>query len=139
MIKVRGYIFSRPFIGERVPQHVQNIVIKDYCKKKNILLLLSATEHSFPKSTIIIRQILKDLKNYGGIVFYSMFQLPEETSLRREIYKKIILKKKSLFFACEGIEVKTTLDCKRIENIWLVKQNQNLMDNSINEIKKLRK
>ena len=30
----RGYIFSRPFMEERVPQHVQNIVIRDYCSKK---------------------------------------------------------------------------------------------------------
>ena len=137
MIKVRGYIFSRPFMGERVPQHIQNIVIKDYCKKKNILLLLSATEHSFSKSTIIIRQIVKDLKNYNGIVFYSMFQLPEDINFRKEIYKKIILQKKSLFFACEGIEVKTILDSERVENIWLVKQNQNQINNSINDIKKL--
>ena len=137
MIKAIGYIFSRPFMGERVPQHVQNIVIKDYCKKKNISLLLSATEHSFPKSTIIIRQIVKDIKNYDGIVFYSMFQLPDDTSLRKEIYKKIISKKKSLFFACEGIEIKTPLDSKRVESIWLVKKNQNQIDNSINEIKKL--
>jgi sporadic carbohydrate cluster protein (TIGR04323 family) len=137
MIRVRGYIFSRPFMGERVPQHIQNIVIKDYCKKKNILLLLSATEHSFSKSTIIIRQIVKDLKNYNGIVFYSMFQLPEDINFRKEIYKKIILQKKSLFFACEGIEVKTILDSERVENIWLVKQNQNQINNSINDIKKL--
>ena len=31
--KLRGYIFSRTFMGERVPQHVQNIVIRDYCVK----------------------------------------------------------------------------------------------------------
>ena len=34
MKRVKGYNFSRPFMGERVPQHVQNIVIKDYCQKK---------------------------------------------------------------------------------------------------------
>ena len=34
MKKFRGYIFSRAFQGERVPQHVQNIVIRDFCKKK---------------------------------------------------------------------------------------------------------
>ena len=34
--KVRGYIFSRSFMGERVPQHVQNIVIRDYCEKNNL-------------------------------------------------------------------------------------------------------
>ena len=34
--RLRGYIFSRPFMEERVPQHVQNIVIRDYCSKKDI-------------------------------------------------------------------------------------------------------
>ena len=41
--KYRGYIFSRPFMGERVPQHVQNIVIRDYCNKKNFNYLLIET------------------------------------------------------------------------------------------------
>ena len=30
----KGYIFSRPFFGERAPQHIQNIILRDYCKKK---------------------------------------------------------------------------------------------------------
>ena len=33
--KLRGYIFSRSFMGERAPQHVQNIIIRDYCKRNN--------------------------------------------------------------------------------------------------------
>ena len=44
MKKVRGYNFSRPFMGERVPQHVQIIVIKDFCRKKKLNFLLSVTE-----------------------------------------------------------------------------------------------
>ena len=42
--KVRGYIFCRSFMNERVPQHVQNIVIRDYCNKNNLTYLLSSTE-----------------------------------------------------------------------------------------------
>ena len=39
-MKLKGYIFSRPFLSERVPQHIQNIVLNDYCKKtKNMYLL----------------------------------------------------------------------------------------------------
>ena len=45
MKKVKGYNFSRNFMGERVPQHVQNIVIKDFCNKNNLNLQLSVTEH----------------------------------------------------------------------------------------------
>ena len=29
----RGYIGSRPYFGERAPQHVQNLVIRDYCQR----------------------------------------------------------------------------------------------------------
>ena len=32
---LKGYIFSRPFLEERVPQHVQNIVIQNYCKNRD--------------------------------------------------------------------------------------------------------
>ena len=48
--KVRGYIFCRSFMGERAPQHVQNIVIRDYCKKNQLSYLLSATEYAMAVS-----------------------------------------------------------------------------------------
>ena len=54
---VRGYIFSRPFMGERVPQHVQNLVIRDYCKKQELKYLLSATEYAMEGSHLILASI----------------------------------------------------------------------------------
>ena len=41
MKKVKGYNFSRDFMNDRAPQHVQNIIIKDFCDKKKLKLLLS--------------------------------------------------------------------------------------------------
>ena len=41
MKSVKGYNFSRSFMGERVPQHVQNIVIKDFCQKNNLHFYLA--------------------------------------------------------------------------------------------------
>ena len=29
MKSLKGYIFSRPFLGERAPQHIQNIVLRE--------------------------------------------------------------------------------------------------------------
>ena len=52
--KVRGYIFSRPFMGERAPQHVQNIIIRDYCEKNNLFYLLSTTEYTKKNCHLII-------------------------------------------------------------------------------------
>ena len=54
MSKVKGYIFSRPFFGERVPQHIQNIVLRDYCNNKNLQFLMSATEYSANNSSYIL-------------------------------------------------------------------------------------
>ena len=78
MSGVRGYIFSRPFMGERVPQHVQNLVIRDYCKKQGIQYLLSATEYALADCYLILQQVLDELPQLDGIVFYSLFLLPEQ-------------------------------------------------------------
>ena len=75
MKKVRGYNFSRDFMGERVPQHVQNIVIRDFCQKRNLNFLLSASEYSMPNSF----HILKDLTNKSQQTFeISKFELKNE-------------------------------------------------------------
>ena len=68
MIKLRGYIFSRPFLEERVPQHVQNIIIRDYCSKNNFHYLLSATEYAMPHSDVMLKHILEQLDEIDGII-----------------------------------------------------------------------
>ena len=82
----RGYIFSRPFMEERVPQHVQNIVIRDYCSKQGIQYLLSATEYTMENSALMLRQLVKDLSSIDGIVAYSIFQLPFSDLKRNKIF-----------------------------------------------------
>jgi sporadic carbohydrate cluster protein (TIGR04323 family) len=137
-MKLKGYIFSRPFFGERVPQHIQNIILRDYCKKKDINFLLSATEYAVDKSTYILFELVKDYRNYNGIVFYSIFQLPFEKKLRHLIYKKTIEKKKELHFACENIVSKTKADFEQIEKIFLIKElsiHKNIQDSKIGQHK----
>ena len=62
MKKIRGYIFSRPFLDERAPQHVQNIVIRDFCKKNSYQYLLSASEYRMEKSYSILEDLVKNSK-----------------------------------------------------------------------------
>ena len=73
---LKGYIFSRPFLEERVPQHVQNIVIQNYCNNRNYTFQLSATEYRYDESTFILMELLENISKYDGLVFYSLFQLP---------------------------------------------------------------
>jgi len=122
MKKVRGYNFSRDFMGERVPQHVQNIVIRDFCQKRNLNFLLSASEYSMPNSFHILKDLTNNMSGLYGIVAYSLFQMPYNDDERKKIFNKILKKKKKIFFACENLEILKQADIHRIENIWLVKK-----------------
>src|SRR5580704_14510805 len=86
----RGYIGARPLNGSRTPQHVQNIVIRDYARRKNLQYLLSAAEHTMPGSYMILEDILDELPRLRGIICYSIFMLPPDAVKRREIYDRIL-------------------------------------------------
>lgn len=120
--KVRGYVFSRSFMGERVPQHVQNIVIRDYCDKKNLQYLLSASEYAMEKCHLILTLLLEELPQLDGIAAYSLFQLPEKQEEREFIYSSVLSLGKTLHFCVEGLSMSNEAEKSRIENIWLVKQ-----------------
>ncbi len=119
---VRGYIFSRAFLDERAPQHVQNIVIRDYCKKNFLNFMLSVSEYRMKNSFKILENTIKNLKEVDGIVAYSLLMLPEKESHRNKILKKIILKKKFLSFAVEDITVKNRRDINYINTLWKIKK-----------------
>ena len=109
-------------MGERVPQHVQNLVIRDYCKKNNLQYLLSATEYAMEDSYLIHEQVMNDLSDIDGVVAYSVFQLPENRSSRQKIYKQILNQKKAYHFAMEGLSMSNESECERIEILWRVKK-----------------
>ncbi len=122
MKKVKGYNFSRDFMNDRAPQHVQNIIIKDFCDKKKLKLLLSSTEYSMKGSYHILEEMTQNLKKIDGIVAYSVFQMPEDEKKRNKIIKKIINQKKILGFAVEQLIISSLEDIKKIEKLWQIKK-----------------
>jgi len=122
MKSLRGYVSSRPFMGERVAQHIQNIILRDYCNKIEAKYLLSGTEYAMKNSFLMLNELINEIPNINGIIAFSLFQLPEEKNLRTDVYKKILLQKGEIHFALEGISIATSMDVDRIENIWMVKQ-----------------
>ncbi len=119
--KVRGYIFSRKFLDERVPQHVQNIVIRDYCKNNNLQYLLSSTEYILEDNHLMMQQLMNELNKIDGIVAYSLFQLPKNKQKREKIYQKILKNNKELHFAVEKLKITNKKDTSTIEQIWQIK------------------
>lgn len=133
--KFRGYIFSRPFFGERAPQHIQNLIIKDYCDKKNYLFLLSFTEYRMSNSTLMLQSLIKDLKKIDGIVFFSLFQLPESNSFRINLLKKILKEKKEIHFAVEKIIFNSKFQIEQIENLFNLKKLNTYQEKNFEKIK----
>jgi len=119
---VRGYVFSRPFMGERVPQHVQNLVIRDYCARNKLQYLLSATEYAMEGCHLILQQVLDELPEVSGIAFYSLFQLPVEPSARKAVYARTLAVGKTLHFAVEGLKAGSQSEYDRVEVLWNVRQ-----------------
>lgn len=108
-------------MGERVPQHVQNIIIKDFCEKNNFNFLMSVTEYSMKNSTHILNQLITNLNDLYGIVAYSVFQLPENIFKRKKIIKKILKNNKKIFFACENLQITNQKEFDEVEKIWKLK------------------
>ena len=130
----RGYVTSRPFMGERAPQHIQNIVIRDYCKKNNLLFLLSATEYVMDGTSLMLAQLMKNFERIEGIIFYSLFQLPEEKEERKEFLLLAINMSKEIHFAVESLSLRNYEDYLRLENIWKVKKVINKCPKEMNHI-----
>ena len=122
MKAVRGYIFSRSFLGERAPQHIQNIVIRDFCKKKFFHYLLSASEYRMNKSYSILKNLISNTNDIDGIICYSLLMLPDNELSRIKILNNLIKKKKFICFAVEDITVKNFKDIKKINHLWKIKE-----------------
>ena len=122
MKKIKGYIFSRPFLDERVPQNVQNLVIREFCKNESLFYNLSASEYAMMNCYKILNQLIHELKNIDGIVAYSVFQLPENNEKRNKIFMQMLKRKKIFYFALENLKLSKPKDLQKVESIWLIKK-----------------
>jgi sporadic carbohydrate cluster protein (TIGR04323 family) len=113
----RGYVFSRSVDDHRVPQHIQNLVIRDYAQRRKLHYLLSATEYAMPDCYLILEQVLADLPALDGVIVYSMFMLPAAPVQRSDIYQRLLAASCSLHAAVEGFVLQSEMDIERWENV----------------------
>ncbi len=113
----RGYVFSRSIDDHRVPQHIQNLVIRDYAARHRLHYLLSATEYAMPGCYLVLEQVLADLPALDGVILYSMFMLPAAASERAEVYRRVLAAGGSLHAAVEGFVLASEADAGRWETV----------------------
>lgn len=118
----RGYITARPILGEHVPQHVQNLVIRDFTRRQGIEFRLSATEYASPGCYQMLENVLDELPWLEGIVVYSLFMLPQRRERRAALWSRILGGGKRLFAALESQSVASYNDVDRVEDLWMVRR-----------------
>ncbi len=117
----RGYIAARDTGGRSAPQHIQQLVIRDYCARNNMQFLLSMVEYRMPGCTMVIDGILKDeIAQIEGMVLYSLFLLPQSRAKRMELYQRLVETGATLHTAVEGFVIATMEDAMRVEDLFLV-------------------
>ena len=98
--RARGYIASGEFNGNRMPQHLQNQIVKSYCDANNLEFVLSRAEYWINGGTQC--QLWAALKEgFKNIVFFSLWQLPNSKKDREKVYEYCKSKGVILHFAVE--------------------------------------
>ena len=118
----RGYISSRPIGGDRVPQAVQNLVVRDFARRRGLDFLLSATEYAMPGSYLMLEQVVDELPAIAGAILYSMVQLPEERGHRLRLLRRALASGAVLHAALEDLRLADEDDLRRWEDITLIRQ-----------------
>ena len=113
----RGYIASGEFNGYRTPQHLQNQIVKLYCDVNNLEFVLSRAEYWINGSTKC--QLWAALnEEFKHIVFYSIWQLPNDKAERQKIYQHCANADITLHFATERLSLNMSRNsCADIETL----------------------
>lgn len=118
----RGYISSRPVRGEMTPQHIQNMLIRQYAKQHDLFFLLSATEYAMPSCFMMLESVVRDLESLEGIILFTLFMLPANPARRSKIYRQIIDTGSALHCALEGICLVGEQDISLFEDLFMIQQ-----------------
>lgn len=121
-IGYRGYIGSRPIRGETTPQHVQNLVIRDYAARMKLHFKLSATEYAMPHCYMMLESVLEELPSLEGIICFSFYMLPQKAERRMNFYSAIINSGSTLHTALEGLVLRSQGDILLLEDLFRVQQ-----------------
>ena len=121
----RGYISSRQINGNTIPQSLQNLKIRDYAQSRRLDFKLSITEYKMKNSYFGLNALKNEIGKLGGIIFFSIYQLPQKKQLRQKILNFFLKKNKRIYFALEDVELKNMKDIQEIELIFFISKNSN--------------
>jgi sporadic carbohydrate cluster protein (TIGR04323 family) len=113
----RGYIASRAVNGVAYPHRVQNLVIRDYCRRKGLQLRLAATEVAVPGSHMTLNDVLARMGGVQGIVLFSQFLLPPLRDERQRVYERVLATGGEIHAALEDAVLRSATDIAAFDQV----------------------
>jgi sporadic carbohydrate cluster protein (TIGR04323 family) len=107
--------------GRSAPQHIQQLVMREYCARIGKPFLLAATEYRMAGCTMVLDDVLNhEITQIEGIVMYSMFLLPTARAKRLVLYKRLEETGAVLHTAVEGYVIRGPHDATLLEECFLL-------------------
>ena len=114
----RCYVSSRPFGGVSIPVPVQNLVLRDYARRKGLVFKLGYNENIFPHSYMVLETMAQTLSGLEGILMCSMFMLPRRRERRRRLFDAVLDQGAELHLALEDMVIARAADIVPLEEIF---------------------
>jgi sporadic carbohydrate cluster protein (TIGR04323 family) len=118
--KIQGYISSRVENKSFTPQRIQNMVIREYCRKIDAEFILSATEYYMDQSFLMLEALRKNNSSIDGVALYSLSLLPHDYQHAKEILEDLYEQGKVVHFALEELAIHNSKDIELILDINLL-------------------
>jgi len=112
-----SYIQSKPFGNYYLPARFQYVILRDYFKKKKLHFTLPQGEPVFSKNRIKLRDVIDKLKTNSDLVLLSIYILPNDGILLKEITNLLIKKKIKTHFIFENLLAKSKNEYSKITKL----------------------
>ena len=127
----RGYSTHREFGGNRIPVPIQNLMMRDYTSRRNLMFKLGIDEFNFPNCYLRLMSLLEELPTLEGIVMCSLFMLPKEQGVRLSIYEAFFDHGAALHLIMENAIVQHPDDVAYVEELFQLSETLKVCPTSI--------
>ncbi|MBI3011665.1 MAG: hypothetical protein HYY58_04150 [Candidatus Omnitrophica bacterium] len=117
----RGYCTNAEFGGHRIPVPVQNLMLRDYARRRNLFFKLSINELQFPNCYLQLMGLLTQLPTLEGVMMCSLLMLPKDPAMRQTIYRDFLAHGASLHFVMENLVIRAAEDIEQVEEILAIR------------------
>ena len=108
----QGYLFLRKFNKIYLPTNIQNLIIRNFCYQKDLILKLSINEHNIENCWMELFSLIKK-KDTQVIIMMSIYMLPNNRKDLSALLKILEKSNKEFHFIFENIHSKTTHELKK--------------------------